>query len=595
MSSYSNYQGNFFRKARSKNPSIQPKQMSKKTKEYDWEDNIIDWATFYRRNIHRFIEHYLQVKLHFYQIIWIYFMSVSDTFVAVASRASAKSWLIAVLAIARAILFPNSEIVIVAKTKKQAGIIFGKIDQLMKDHPNIYREISYFKNSPNDRICNFYNSSKIVAVICDDGGRGERSTFTIGEEFRIMDKDKYDSIVRPFAIVRQAPYLKNPKYSHLIEEPKEILITSAYYKNLWWYDELSENIKMMLKGEKAGVIFFDYPIAIRHGIKTKKLIEKDKQKMDMISFQQEYENIPFGENSNAYFKLDMFKKNTTIKKAFYPLRRDNYDKRKNPNNIKKVDSEIRLVSADIATRKGSANDNTIITCIRLIPTKKGYIREIVYMESHQGENTTIQTLRIKQIYHDFEADYIVLDLQNAGISIYDQLGSVTKDEERGIEYLAFTVMSHNSISDSILKELRERTLVKNAIPVIYPISGYAKLNSDIAVDFRDNLQRGMISFLINTSEAEDYLTEKNKEFIDADDVNLKLWYLHPYMQIEAMINETINLEYTISSGNIKVQEARNSMKDRYTSCSYGSWVASLLEKDLLSTEEDNPNDPLVFW
>ena len=54
MSSYSNYQGNFFRKARSKNPSIQPKQMSKKTKEYDWEDNIIDWATFYRRNIHRF-------------------------------------------------------------------------------------------------------------------------------------------------------------------------------------------------------------------------------------------------------------------------------------------------------------------------------------------------------------------------------------------------------------------------------------------------------------------------------------------------------------------------------------------------------------
>lgn len=173
MSSIPNYQGDYFRNARSSNPSIQPKLMTKKTREETWEDNIIDWATFYRRNIHRFIEHYFQVKLHLYQIIWIYFMSVCDTFVATASRASAKSWLIALLAVARAVLYPNSEIVIVAKTKKQAGIIFGKIDQLMKEHPNIYREISYFKNSQNDRICNFYNSSKIVAVICDDGGRGK--------------------------------------------------------------------------------------------------------------------------------------------------------------------------------------------------------------------------------------------------------------------------------------------------------------------------------------------------------------------------------------------------------------------------------------
>lgn len=580
---------------KSKNPRIHYKQMSKRVKGNDWEDNVIDWTTFYRRNIHRFIEHYFQIKLHLYQIIWIYYMSVCDSFVATASRASAKSWLIAVLAVARAVLYPNSEVVIVAKTKKQAGIVFGKIDQLMQDFPNIDREISNFKNSQNDRICNFYNSSKIVAVICDDGGRGERATFTIGEEFRIMDKEKYDSIVRPFAIARQVPYLKNPKYSHLIEEPKEILITSAYYKNLWWYDEVNENIKMMLKGDKAGVIFFDYPIAIRHGIKTKKLLSKDKQKMDMISFQQEYENIPFGENSNAYFKLDMFKKNTTIKKAFYPLRRDNYDKKQNSNDIKKTDGEVRLVSVDIATRKGNDNDNTIIACIRLIPTKKGYIREIVYMESHQGENTILQTLRIKQIYRDFKSDYIVLDMQNAGISIYDQLGSVTKDEDRGIEYDAFTVMSHSSIKDSVSKELRERTLVKNATPVIYPISGHAELNSNIAVDFRDNLQRGMISFLINTSEAEDYLTEKNKEFINTDDVGLKAWYLHPYMQIEAMVNETINLEYTISNGHIRIQEARNSRKDRYVSCAYGSWVASLLEKELLSAEEEDPNDPLVFY
>ena len=41
-------------------------------------------------------------------------MSICDTFVTIASRASAKSWLIAVFALARAVLYPNSEIVIVA-------------------------------------------------------------------------------------------------------------------------------------------------------------------------------------------------------------------------------------------------------------------------------------------------------------------------------------------------------------------------------------------------------------------------------------------------------------------------------------------------
>lgn len=86
----------------------------KKTKDEEWRDRVIDWVTFYRRNIHRFIEHYFGIKLHFYQIIWIYFMSICDTFVTIASRASAKSWLIAILALARAVLYPNSEIVVVA-------------------------------------------------------------------------------------------------------------------------------------------------------------------------------------------------------------------------------------------------------------------------------------------------------------------------------------------------------------------------------------------------------------------------------------------------------------------------------------------------
>jgi len=592
--SYSKFQNNFSKYAGHSNQFKAPKSMIKeKDRTEQWQENVIDWTTFYRRNIHRFIQHYYQVELYWYQVLWIYFMSICETFVTIASRAAAKSWLIALLAYARGTLYPNSEIVIVATTLKQAAIIFGKMARLKDDYPNIAREVRDFSDAQNNCSCTLHNGTTIKIVACQESGRGERSTFTIGEEFRIMDKAKFDSIVKPFAYARQTPYLKNPKYSNikiLVEEPRQVLISSAYHKGLWWYKETLDTIKMMLNGKDAGFIAFDYLIAIKHNIKTVKAIARDKATMDEITFLEEYENIPWGENSNAYFKLDMFKKNRNLKKAFHPLRKDILNEKKNPYNIKRVEGEIRLVSADIATRKGKANDNTIISCIRLLPTAKGYLREFSYLESHQGEHTGKQALRIKQVYHDFEGDYIVLDLQQAGISVFEQLAIVTKDDERGIEYEAFTVYEHKSLDKSLINELKEKTLGINAKAVIYPIMANAKLNSEIAVDFRDKLQRSMVSFLINDNDAENYLTKNNKEYSNSNDVNLRLWFTMPYVESELLINESINLEYSVVNGNIKLDTTGAARKDRYTSCSYGNFVASLLEKDYLKMDDDSDYD-----
>lgn len=582
------YQNNFKKYAGHANQFKAPKNMVKeKDRTEQWKDNIIDWNTYYRRNVHRFIQHYFGVQLYWYQILWIYFMSISEAFVTIASRASAKSWLIALFALARGTLWPNSEIVVVASTQKQAGIILGKIARFRMDYPNIAREIADFANTNNNRVCTLHNGSTIKVVACNEGGRGERSTFTIAEEFRITDKAKYDSIVKPFAYARQTPYLKNPKYQHLVEEPREVLISSAYHKAMWWYEETKQMIKMMLAGQNVGFIAFDYAIAIKHGIKTKKQIMREKSTMDKITFLEEYENIPFGENSNSYFKLHMFNKNRNMKKAFYPLRNDLLDKKKNPYNIKRKDGEIRLVSVDVATRKGEKNDNTIITCIRLLPTAKGFLREYVYIESHQGEHTALQSLRIKQIYHDFEGDYIILDLQNVGITIFERLAEVTKDEERGIEYDAFTVFEHKTLSSKLIEELKEKTFSLNAKPVIYPVLADAKFNSDVAVDFRDKLQRNMCSFLVDESEAEIYLTKYNKEYVGSNDIELSGWFISPYLEMELLVNETINLEYSIVSGNIKLTTIGTARKDRYTSCSYGNYFASLLEIDLLKHDDDD--------
>ena len=91
---------------------------------------------------------------------------------------------------------------------------------------------------------------------------------------------------------------KITKYSNvpcLVEEPRQILISPAYHKGLWRYKETLDTIKMMLNDKDAGFIAFDYLIAIKHNIKTKKAIAKDRSTMDEITFLEEYENIPWGE------------------------------------------------------------------------------------------------------------------------------------------------------------------------------------------------------------------------------------------------------------------------------------------------------------
>ena len=74
------------------------------------------------------------------------------------------------------------------------------------------------------------------------------------------------------------------------------------------------------------------------------------------------------------------------------------------------------------------NDNSIYSCIRLLPESRkysrdvsgdieidsGYRRIVSYLESVQGGDIVRQAVRIRQLYEDFGADYIVLDTRNAG-------------------------------------------------------------------------------------------------------------------------------------------------------------------------------------
>ena len=61
--------------------------------------------------------------------------------------------------------------------------------------------------------------------------------------------------------------------------------------------------------------------------------------------------------------------------------------------------------------------------------ERDYRVQVPYLEAIRGQETKRQAIRIRQLYADFDADYIVLDARNLGISIYRNVRRCTIDRK----------------------------------------------------------------------------------------------------------------------------------------------------------------------
>ena len=413
-------------------------------------DHVFLWNTFFRRNLHRFAIDFLGINLHAYQAILLYMMGVCQFVVVIASRAAAKSFIIALYACCRCITRPFSRIVLSSATKGQSKLIVSeKIrNELMSMSPMLRREIARIKDNQNEVIVFFRNNSTITVVPASENGRGYRSNCVIREEFRQIAKNVDDSILSPFQVIRQPPYLTNPYYASVVElqeEPVDIYISSSWIDNgHWMWGIVDQAYKGMDYNDGSCLLAFDESITLKHNIRTMRQMQKEKKKQDALTWRIEFLNERVKENEHAYFTYSMLQQNQRLKRPFYPRTTLEYrSNKKNSHDIPKQQGELRIVSCDMAFIENKKNDNSIFSCMRLLPERtihergdsddvvvdNGYRRIVSYMESVQGGDTTKQALRIRQLYEDFGADYIVLDTRNAGSNAV-QCGNALDYERR---------------------------------------------------------------------------------------------------------------------------------------------------------------------
>lgn len=564
-------------------------------------DNFLLWNTFFKRNLHRVAIDYLGLRLHLYQILILYLMGVSRFIAIIASRSAAKSFIISIYACCVCIVKPGAKIVLSSATKGQSKLIVSeKIqNELMTKSAMLRKEIRNIKNNQNEVIVYFRNTSTITVVPASENGRGYRSTHLIREEFRQIDKYIEDSILAPFQIIRTPPYMLDPYYSNiqeLQEEPVDVYISSSWLDNGHWmwkivdqaYDGMTEDLGMCL-------LAFDESITLKHKIKSMTYMIKEKKKQDPLTWRIEFLNERVKEDTSAYFTYSMLHNNQRCKKVFYPRKSsDVRTNKKNPYDIPKQIGEVRIVACDMAFVEDKKNDNSIFTCMRGLPEFKtfsrngtddisignGYRKIVPYMESVQGGDVSKQALRIRQLYEDFHADYIVLDMRNAGIAIYDLLAKVMYDDERDCEYSPIVCMNDEKI--------KERTVAPGADERIFVINASQKLNSDIAQEFRRVLDENMIDFLVGFEQASEEILPNITEYINSPDANTQFFFESPFLETQALISETTALIYEKhpQTGVITIHERGANRKDRYTSCSYGSYFFGLLAQDLDSNSED---------
>ena len=246
-------------------------------------DHVLLWSTLFRRNLHLLARDYLGIKLHMYQAIILYFMGISQLIAIIASRAAAKSFIVALYSCCRAISRPYSKIVLGSATRGQSKLIISEkiVNELMEMSPNLRKEIRSIKDSQNESVVYFKNGSTIKVFTANRFARGLRSHVAVREECMQIEQDVDNSIISPFQTIRQAPYMLDPYYSsieELKEDPCDVYISSSWFDGIWVWDKIVDPaFENMLKDGTSCVLALDESITLKHNIRTQKQMQLEKQ------------------------------------------------------------------------------------------------------------------------------------------------------------------------------------------------------------------------------------------------------------------------------------------------------------------------------
>lgn len=532
----------------------------------------------YRKNPQRFAKEYLNLNLKLFQQILLFLMVRCTGFCFIAARGLGKSFLTAVFIVIKCILWPGTKCVIACKVRTQSiNILDEKImKELVPNSPLLQSEIKKVDINNQKAEIIFKNGSYVKVVTATDSARGARANLILVDEYRMMDEDIINMVLKKFLnIVRHPGYLDKPQYKHLAERNQEFYLSSAWFQNHWSYEKCRDYfVNMIDRSKKYFCCAFDYRMSIKEGLLLKEAVEDEMSESSFsdLKFAMEMMVEWLGATEGGLFQFDDINKTRVIEKAFYA-----------PNIVlsptatdvpKKKNGEIRILTADIALMSSKKNDNdaTSIFLNCMVPNKSGrYTSNFVYSENVEGMITQDQALKLRRYFDYFDCDYLGIDARSMGIPLIDLLMKDIYDPETGETYPAISCCNNPDVAD--------RCSDKNAKKVIWAIMGSSQFNSDVAIGLRSGFQQGRIHLLQSEYSCEDQLRKLYKGY-DKMSPSERAALQMPYINTGLAVNELVNLGYETINNVIKVKEKSGCRKDRYSSLSYNYYIAQQVERSM---------------
>ena len=517
-----------------------------------------------------------------------YLMFKSTVFFGIMTRGIGKSYIIGWFCIVWCTIFPRSRIVIASGTRSQARLIITQkvLGEIYNRFPKVRQEIDLKGSSvaQNDTYVKFWNQSEIVVVTGGDSSRGNRSSIVVYEEARTLDLSVMKNILSKFKQNgdRQPRYKENPKYKRYKnpEKKKDIYISSGWMQNHHLYTMCMDAYNSMIDGKTQTVMSLHWGFPVVDGFMDyEDDIVAEKNKSDYSEMWWSIENcgLFWSESEKSFCSYQQLMDIRKIKNPLMPIPHEMYldDKAmrdwKKKNYIPKQTGEIRILSADIAIMGGS-NDNTVFAVLRLIPNGDRYKKYLSYMEHANNAHSEMQSIRLKQLYDDFDIDVVCLDCMGNGMGVADASSKVQYDSKRDKEYSAWTVFNREDMKDRVFE-----VDISEALALIYGIKQGSKFNHYMITWLKNAIEMGRLELLIESNSARDLIDDRNLKLSEYQILDL----IAPNIETDILVKELTALEISYQANGTELKVENPTMrKDRFTALGFSVYYSNILEQKL---------------
>ena len=500
-----------------------------------------------------------------------------------ATRATSKSFTAYLCSIVRAILLPNSSIMIASETKGTViNIAKDKFAQFFRHWPLLEKELATraddgktgVKSSTNYYELYFKNGSQIT-VVSKDTSRGLRATAGILEECALISEEAYTEVLWPQLNVKR----REVDGSLNVDEPSspQTFITTASDRTVYMYQRLIEiAVNAVLRPKEYFCWGLSYEIPLHYGLvdKSTMLDQKYSNTVSEDAFARENLSIWTGNSADAWLDSRRLNKHRSLLKC----ERQAVMSPNNPN-------AWYLISVDV----GRYSANTAVMVIKVLPGEQRFKKNVIYTEVINGANyITEQAPRLKKLIQLYEPREIVIDGNGPGIGLLDAMVLPTFDSKTGETFPAYYAFNNDHHLPPEWREPKEEP-DSHLNAIIYDIKAGSSNEDEINAAFLSSINNGSTSFLAHERIVKDKLMQTKKgQRMTAYDRRV---FLLPYEMTSRLMDELNNLRLkpTGIENKYKVERISRSLeKDRFSALEYGLYRVKYYEdKEIFKRRKKN--------